>query len=238
MENKDPENKEIVGKEISVDDKVVQIILDDSADLSVDDFHTNDKKVLSLLSQDTYLSDSHYAFNGLVRKLGIHQQSLARSLHRLEEVGLVKKTNAGYKLSKNLDSVLVKKSRIDLENLSKRISHQYASFEQILQLYIPTTINVEEIVTKLVGKWFGNLRWIGFIDGDNGCVLQWASNDKYYVNLKIVSRYAIIETNASGQKNKSESIISAYKILEQITKLLKPNEKTPKNNLISFNQYN
>jgi|SRR5579885_2884023 DNA-binding MarR family transcriptional regulator len=237
MENKDPENKEIVGKEISVDDKVVQIILDDSADLSVDDFHTNDKKVLSLLSQDTYLSDSHYTFNGLVRKLGIHQQSLARSLHRLEEVGLVKKTNAGYKLSKNLDSVLVK-SRIDLENLSKRISHQYASFEQILQLYIPTTINVEEIVTKLVGKWFGNLRWIGFIDGDNGCVLQWASNDKYYVNLKIVSRYAIIETNASGQKNKSESIISAYKILEQITKLLKPNEKTPKNNLISFNQYN
>ncbi len=237
MDDKNAE-KEVVGKEIAVDDKIVQIILDDSAELSVDDFHTNDKKVLSLLSQDNYLSDSQYTFNGLVRKLGIHQQSLARSLHRLEDAGLVKKTNSGYKLSKNLDSILVKKSRIDLENLSKRLSRQYAAFEQILQLYIPTTVNVEDIVNKLVGKWFGNLRWIGFIDGDNGYVLQWASSDKYHVNLKIVSRYAIIETDASGQKTKSESIISAYKILEQITKLLKSNEKTSKNNPVSFNQYN
>src|SRR5574338_680300 len=222
MDEKNTDNKEIVEKEITVDDKLVQIILDDSAELSVDDFHTNDKKVLSLLGQDNHLSESQYTFNGLVRKLGIHQQSLARSLHRLEGAGLVKKTNTGYKLSKNLDSVLVKKSRIDLENLSKRISRQYAAFEQILQLYIPTTVNVEEIVNKLVGKWFGNLRWIGFIDGDSGYVLQWASSDKYHVNLKIVSRYAIIETDASGQKSKSESIINAYRILEQITKLLKP----------------
>lgn len=236
MEN-NTENKENVEKEIVVNDKIVQIIIDESAELSANDFHTNDKKVLSLLSQDNYLNDSHYTFNGLVRKLGIHQQSLARSLHRLEDIGLIKKTNTGYKLSKNLDSILVKKSRIDLENLFKKMTRQYAPFEQVLQLYIPTTVNIEEMVRKLIGKWFGNLRWIGFVDGDNGYVLQWASSDKYNVNLKIVSRYAIIETDASGPKNKSESIVSAHRILEQITKLLKSNEKSSKNR-ITFNHYN
>ena len=108
------EEKPVNEKEVKVDDKLVQIIIDTSSNLSLDDFQTNDKKVLSLLNQDGDVNDNQYTFNGLVRKLGIHQQSLTRSLHRLENAGLVKKTDYGYKLTKNLDSVLVKKSRIDL----------------------------------------------------------------------------------------------------------------------------
>ena len=117
MEDKDSDKKEekpTNEKEVKVDDKMVQIIIDNSADVSLDDFQTNDKKVLSLLNQDSDVNDNQYTFNGLVRKLGIHQQSLTRSLHRLETAGLVKKTDYGYKLTKNLDSILVKKSRIDL----------------------------------------------------------------------------------------------------------------------------
>jgi len=174
-----------------------------------------------LLNQDSDVNDNQYTFNGLVRKLGIHQQSLARSLHRLENARLVKKTDYGYRLTKNLDSVLVKKSRIDLENLSKTISNQDSQFEQIIQLYIPTTVKVEDVVNRLLGKWFGTLRWIGVVEGDGGFVLQWASNDKYHVNLKLVSRYAVVESDAVGAKNKSDATINAHRILEQITKLLK-----------------
>src|SRR5574337_1750409 len=173
------EEKPVHEKEVKVDDKLVQIIIDNSPDVSLGDFQMNDKKVLSLLNQDSDVNDNKYTFNGLVRKLGIHQQSLARSLHRLENAGLVKKTDYGYKLTKNLDSVLVKKSRIDLENLSKTISNPHAQFAQIIQLYIPTTVKVEDVVNKLLGKWFGTLRWIGIVEGDGGFVLQWASNDKY-----------------------------------------------------------
>ena len=227
-------------KEVKVDDKMVQIIIDSSSDVSLDDFQVNDKKVLSLLNQDSDVNDNQYTFNGLVRKLGIHQQSLARSLHRLENAGLVKKTDYGYKLTKNLDSVLVKKSRIDLENLSKTISNQYAQFEQIIQLYIPTTVKVENVVSRLLGKWFGTLRWIGIVEGDGGYVLQWTSNDKYHVNLKLVSRYAVVESDAVGEKNKSEATINAHRILEQITKLLKENQERPdgKNRYGSFSLYN
>ncbi len=243
MDTKDSHEKEekpVNEKEVKVDDKMVQIIIDDTSNVSLDDFQTNDKKVLSLLNQDGGVSDNKYTFNGLVRKLGIHQQSLARSLHRLESAGLVKKTDYGYKLTKNLDSILVKKSRIDLENLSKTISHQYAQFEQIIQLYIPTTVKVEDVVNKLLGKWFGTLRWIGIVEGDGGYVLQWESNDKYHVNLKLVSRYAVVESDASGAKNKSEATINAHRILEQITKLLKESQERSdgKSRYSSFGLYN
>jgi DNA-binding HxlR family transcriptional regulator len=242
METKDSSEKEKTTneQEIKVDDKLIQIMIDNSSDISLDDFQTNDKKILSLLNQDSDVNYNQYTFNGLVRKLGIHQQSLARSLHRLETAGLVKKTDYGYKLTKNLDSVLVKKSRIDLENLSKMISYQHASFEQIIQLYLPTTVKVEDVVSKLLGKWFGTLRWIGIVEGDGGYVLQWESSDKYHVNLKLVSRYAVVESDAVGDKNKSEATINAHRMLEHITKLLKGNtaESNGKNRYSSFGLYN
>ena len=46
------EEKPVNEKEVKVDDKMVQIIIDDTSDVSLDDFQTNDKKVLSLLNQD------------------------------------------------------------------------------------------------------------------------------------------------------------------------------------------
>ena len=240
MENKDsPEKDEKITneKEITVDDKIIQIIVDESSGISLDDFQSNDKKILSVLNQDSDLIDNQYTFNGLVRKLGIHQQSLSRALRRLEDAGLIQRTESGYKLSKNLRSILVKKSRIDLENLAKKISKQQFQFVQILQMYIPTTVKVDEVVDKLVGKWFGNLRWIGLVEGDGGYVLQWANSDKFLVNLKIVSRYATIESNATSEKDKAESMVSAHRIFEQITKVLKTeSEKNHKCN--NFSQYN
>jgi DNA-binding Lrp family transcriptional regulator len=214
----------------------VQLIIDDSSGISLDDFQANDKKILSILNQDNDLSDNRYTFNGLARKLGMHQQSLSRSLHRLENSGLVERSEAGYRPSKNLRSILVKSSRLDLENLSEKISKPNLQFVQVLQLYIPTTVEVEEIVNKLVGKWFGNLRWIGLIGGDGGYVLQWTSGDKFQVNLKIVSRYAIVESNAIGDKSKAEAMVSAYRIFEQITKVFQ--NKSSGKRLDSFNQYN
>lgn len=223
-------------KEITLDDKIMQLIIDDSSGISLDDFQANDKKVLSILNQDNDLSDNRYTFNGLARKLGMHQQSLSRSLHRLENSGLVERSEAGYRPSKNLRSILVKRSRLDLENLSEKVSKPNLQFVQVLQLYIPTTVEVEEIVNKLVGKWFGNLRWIGLIGGDGGYVLQWTSGDKFQVNLKIVSRYAIVESNAVGDKNKAEAMVSAYRIFEQITKVFQ--NKSSGKGLDSFSQYN
>ena len=241
MENKDSHEKDekiATEKEITVDDKIIQIIVDESSGISLDDFQSNDKKILSVLNQDSDLVDNKYTFNGLVRKLGIHQQSLSRALRRLEDAGLIQRTESGYKLSKNLRSILVKKSRIDLENLARKISKQHLQFVQILQMYIPTTVLVDEVVDKLVGKWFGNLRWIGLVEGDGGYVLQWANSDKFLLNLKIASRYATIESNATSEKDKAESMVSAHRIFEQITKVLKTESEQNHTNNNFYNQYN
>lgn len=225
-------------KEITIDEGIVQLVIDDTAGISLDDFQENDKKILSVLNQESDVTDNQYTFNGLARKLGMHQQSLSRSLHRLESSGLVEKGQTGYRLSKNLRSILVQKSRLDLEHLSKKVSKQHVPFTQVLQTYIPTTVKVEEIVSKLVGKWFGNLRWIGLVEGDAGHVLQWAYGDKFQVNLKIVSRYAIVESNAAGDADKAESMVSAYGIFGQLTKLFQKTKIDSRNGLGSFSQYN
>jgi len=241
MENKDSAEKDAKmtnEKEIAVADKIIQIVVDESSGISLDDFQLNDKKILSVLNQDSDVADNQYTFNGLVRKLGIHQQSLSRALRRLEDACLIQRTESGYKLSKNLRSILVKKSRIDLEHLSKKSSKQHLQFTQILQLYIPITAKVDEVVNQLVGKWFGNLRWIGLVEGDGGYVLQWANSDKFLVNLKIVSRYATIESNAASEKDKADSMISAHRIFEQITKVLKVESEKPHESNNFYNQYN
>ncbi len=224
-------------KEIAIDEKVVQIVLDENSPVALDDFQENDKRVLSVLNQDTELAENQYTFNGLARKLGMHQQSLSRSLHRLESSGLVEKGEAGYRLSKNLRAVLVKKSRLDLEGLAGKISRQHLQFSQLLQTYMPSSIGVEEIVERLVGRWFGNLRWLGLVEGDGGRILQWAAGDRYQVNLKIVSRYAIVESNASGDKNRAEAMVDACRIFEQMTKVIK-SKSGSRGSLESFSQYN
>jgi uncharacterized membrane protein len=79
-----------------------QILVEDSDEdnsqesLSIGDFHNNDNKILALLNE----AGSNYSFKGLMRKLNLHQQSLSRALHRLEEMDLIEKSPLGYRLSK------------------------------------------------------------------------------------------------------------------------------------------
>lgn len=222
-------------KEVAVDDKIVQLMVDGSV-ISLDDFQENDKKVLSVLNQDADLAGNLYTFNGLARKLGMHQQSLSRSLHRLESSGLVEKGLGGYRLGKNLRSILVKKSMVDLEGIARKISRQHMPFYQVLQTCVPDAIDVEELASRLAGKWFANLRWLGLVDGDGGRILQWAAGDKFQVNLRIVSRYAIVESNAAGDRSKAEAMVCACRIFEQMTKIFE--KSGAQNGLGSFSQYN
>jgi DNA-binding transcriptional ArsR family regulator len=169
------------------------------------DVRPNDEKVLETLGEDR----SRYSFKGLMRKLGIHQESLSRSLHRLDELGLVEKTDLGYRLS----------GKGELLSRNKT-AHAKTSYTPLMQTYIPSNIDASSIVSGLMGKWFKNLRWLGMIEGDMGHMLQWVDEDNsFQVNLRIVGNYIIIETNADSDKDKVEAMVSAYKIFEHVSKL-------------------
>lgn len=169
------------------------------------DVRPNDHKVLEILGKDR----SSYTFRGLMRKLGMHQESLSRSLHRLDELGLLEKSQLGYKLSKK-GELLAKGS----------FAQARIAYTPLMQTYIPANIDVSSIVNSLAGRWFKNLRWLGMIEGEMGHMLQWVSEDNsFQVNLRIVGNYIIIETNADNDKDRVEAMVSAYRIFEYVSKL-------------------
>lgn len=186
---------------------------DDSQDsLSATDFHNNDNKILALLNED----GSNYSFKGLMRKLNLHQQSLSRALHRLEEMELVEKSPVGYRLSKAGATAM---SRIEL--LQQQHKPKGREYMQLLQTYIPLNIKASEVMHHLIGRWFKNLRWIGMIRSDTGYTLQWTSDDgAFQINLRLIADYIVIETNASTEKEKVQAMVGSYTIYEQITKVM------------------
>ena len=186
---------------------------DDSQNsLSANDFHNNDNKILALLNE----AGSNYSFKGLMRKLNLHQQSLSRALHRLEEMELVEKSPVGYQLSKAGASAM---SRIEL--LQQQHKPKGREYMQLLQTYIPLNVKAPEVMRPLIGRWFKNLRWIGMIRSDTGYTLQWTSDDgSFQINLRLIADYIVIETNAFTEKEKVQAMVGSYTIYEQITRAM------------------
>ncbi len=236
--------KDVVTGHVISDEKSKQILIqkeqkdydnnvrvEDSLPLTDDVLHLNDSKILLLMGQDIR---SNYSFKGLIRKLNLHQQSLTRALIRLEDMKLVEKSSIGYKLTENGESLmrlllsskdrsykLVSNNSI-LEK--KKEKEKRNGYIQLLQTYISVDVKPEEILYGLIGKWFNNLRWVGMIESEaGGYMLQWISDDHYgfQINLRLISDYLIIETNAASDKEKIEAMIGSYRIFEQISKILR-----------------
>lgn len=213
IENFEVEKQVINGKPAVT----AQILVEDNEEdnsqesLSASDFHNNDNKILALLNE----AGSNYSFKGLMRKLNLHQQSLSRALHRLEEMDLVEKSSLGYRLSKAGASAM---SNTELLQQKRPRGREYM---QLLQTYIPLNIKASEVMRYLIGRWFKNLRWIGMIRSDTGYTLQWISDDgSFQINLRLIADYIVIETNASTEKEKVQAMVGSYAIYEHITKVM------------------
>lgn len=226
-EEKDNQDADKIIISSNNNEKLVQVLVEnDSEKISPYDLGINDRKILFLLNSESELN-YYYTFNGLMRKINLHQQSLSRALHRLESLGLIEKTIAGYRIRKKWKLYLSKKYGTDL-NTQIKIPVESTGFTQLIQTYIPINTLTYDILAVLTSKWFDTLRWIGLVEGDNEYVLQWlSSNNKIQVNLRILSRYIIVETNAVNDKDITETLISSYKILDYVAKLIKNKIQNP-----------
>src|SRR6476659_7102536 len=207
-----------------------------------EDLRNNDKKILLLLSEEEW---STYSFKALERKLGIHQQSLSRALKRLEYLNLVEKTPYGYKIKgKNIFPIISIIQNKQMKEPEKPLSFETTTtkktkkrFNQLIQIPIPIKSNIDIIVNRLVGKWFGNLRWLGLVKKEAGFTLQWTAINRYtsssnssnynlfQINLNIVSEYIVIETDAISDKAKIDAMSYSNRLVEEITKILQSNIK-------------
>jgi len=180
-----------------------------------DDLHNNDKKILSLLINE---DSSRFSFSGMKRKLNVHQQSLARALAILEELGLVEKSDAGYGLNKNAE-VFTSSSKI-VKKPSPIFSKSSINF-QLLHASIPVQIEVEHILIGLHGKWFDKYRFVELKKTNNGYALKWINEaTSFELTLIIIGNYCVIETNAISGKSRLEAMFGASRIIKEITTIL------------------
>jgi DNA-binding HxlR family transcriptional regulator len=219
---------------------------DDGCHISIRDLRNNDKNILSLLNEEM---GSTYSFKALERKLDIHQQSLARALKRLRHLDLVEKTPNGYRTTKNKNaflpnttlenSLLMDEDKVENEETEVAAEPELSfqtmmktrkRFSQLIQISIPIRSNIDPIINKLVGKWFGNLRWFGLVKKETGVTFQWIAIDKnnyknklFQINVNIVSEYVVIESDAASDKEKVEAMSYSNRIVSEIIKTIQGN---------------
>ena len=187
-----------------MDDIIINSSQEERGHLDELDVRPNDSKVLDVLSEN----NSNYTFRGIMRKLGMHQESLSRSLQRLHELDLIEKSQLGYKLSE-------KGAFLAKDDPKLKIS-----YTPLLQTYVPSSVHASDIISSMAGRWFKNLRWIGMVESQTDHVLRWLSEfGSFDLNLRVAPNYITIESSATSEKDKADAMISAYRIIQEVSKL-------------------
>src|SRR5207253_7934630 len=123
--------------------------------------------VMDMLSTET---DSIYTFQGLKRRLGLHQEKLTRILRRLEDNNLVAKTEEGYRTLKH----------------SRKTAQHLVGGEPVIRGQLPPRIDAQNLLGKIKGRWFKNFRWVGYANGTDELSLYWITEDnKFQVRIQL-----------------------------------------------------
>ncbi len=167
-----------------------------------------DVDVLSLIDKENLV---HFTFDGLKRRLGLHQETLSRVLSRLEQEEIVKKEPNGYKVTPKITK------------LKHRTSQNEESQVPLLQTYLPSNVQVQHLVLNLNGKWFGYLRWLGLSQTNDGVTLKWITEDGgIQVNAVIVDSQLTIEAKFLHDNNLNLALNAAYQLMAYIARLCAP----------------
>src|SRR3989442_1301260 len=142
-----------------------------------------------------------FAFDGLKRLLGVHQEMLSRVLDRLEDEGLLEKVSEGYRLTVRGSQQVAR----PLSSTQPRVP--------IVQSLLPHDVDVQRIIAGLKGRWFGSLRWLGYSQNEEGLVLKWITEeDGIQIDAKFTENYLSIdaevgegEQEPSGAKTDTSS---------------------------------
>ncbi|HIJ08486.1 TPA: hypothetical protein HA274_03980 [Candidatus Bathyarchaeota archaeon] len=164
-----------------------------------------DSNVVSLLEEEDLTS---FTFDGLKRRLCLHQETLSRILERLEKEGIVQKEVDGYKVRSRI-------KRVKLDPMGPREGNV-----PLLQTYLPSNVNVFRLVANLKGKWFGSLRWFGLSESSEGATLKWVTEDSgIQINARIEDSTLTIEAKFLRENNLNSALSASYQLMGHISTL-------------------
>lgn len=184
---------------------------DDEIPASLSD---NDKMALSVIREEG-LTD--FSFDGLGRRLGIHQQTLSRILDRFEDRGIIEKTPRGYTVTK-------KGRRLETYLLNNNSNSAALPYIPLIQTLLPEDIDIPLLLSNLRNKWFGMLRWFGCSrkDYDDEVRFKWLTEDgEVQVDATFSSSSLSIEAKFLKENDAmmSDAIKAAHQLLDHIIRL-------------------
>jgi DNA-binding MarR family transcriptional regulator len=181
-----------------------------------------DTSVLHVIGEEEL---TNFTFDGLKRRIGVHPETLSRILYRLEEQGIIQKATSGY----------------DVTTKAKQLLKHHPTYEPqptvpILQTLLSPDIPVQEIVSRLRGKWFGVLRWVGYSQRPEGTALKWITEDGGIQIEAIFSEGTLsIEAKPLTEYDLNKALKASYQLVGYITRLYsKPVQLRPIAFLTSF----
>ncbi|MDA4131012.1 MAG: MarR family transcriptional regulator [Thaumarchaeota archaeon] len=177
----------------------------------------NDLLVLKAIGEDEEAQE--LSFQGIKRKLGVHQETLSRALHRLQRDGFVERLEHAYRISPKGLTTISQGKQPFRPKIDSVIDPYLVS---LLQAKLPTDVNVNEIVNALSYRWFGNLRWLGSTQTPDSATLSWITNDSgLKISVRIKEDALNIETIPTSAYSVSEASRAAFQLFDLITKVMK-----------------
>jgi len=149
-----------------------------------------------------------FAFDGLKRLLGVHQEMLSRVLDRLEDEGLLEKVSEGYRVTARGNHQVAR----PLSSTQPRIP--------IVQSLLPHDVDVQRIIAGLKGRWFGSLRWLGYSRNEDGLVLKWITEeDNIQIDAKFSENYLSIDAKVGEEMDVSQAVKASHQLMGHISRL-------------------
>ncbi len=162
-----------------------------------------DLEILRLLGDQ---GESTIAFQGLRRRMNIHQEKLSRALQRLEQDDLVARTPGGY-------TITPKGSQI----VDRWLPRATGGLETILEAYLPADVSPGFVASRLRGRWFGSLRWLGQTETPGKMILRWVTEETgVEVRVTLTWGHLVVETDAEAGPGRRDAFQATQEIFAHL----------------------
>lgn len=173
--------------------------------LDAEDLDDREREVLGILSSN---HDTFYSFQGLRRRLGIHQETLARTLKRLEEANMIERTSEGYRINETN------------KLFSFSVNTQELPAQPVIEAFLPAQADVTILFQKLRGRWFSDFRWLGYSREAGSVSMRWVSEDgRHQVQAQIGEGKIKITSEAHNGQDDPFRVTAAYELFDYVSKV-------------------